>query len=379
MPRVIQRADFDRVLDAINRRGYQIFGPTIRAGVLVYDRIESVTELPVGWSDEQGAGTYRLKQGASALLFGYHLGQQSWKKFLFPSLCRLWGAQRQGSGFVIDDAPAEVARLAFIGVRPCELQAIAILDRVFQGGSYVESSYSARREALFVLAVNCGHAGGTCFCASMGSGPRAEQGYDLAFTEILEDGCHYFVVDIGTDGGAEVLGDVPQREGTPDECQKALAIVGRTAARMGRHLDARAIRELFYDNLDHPQWDEVAARCLACGNCTMVCPTCFCSTVEDSTDLRGAKAERWRIWDSCFSTAFSYIHGGSIRTTLRSRYRQWLMHKLATWIDQFGTSGCVGCGRCITWCPVGIDMTEEVRALRDLAAAGRKKNDDRNA
>ena len=85
--------------------------------------------------------------------------------------------------------------------------------------------------------------------------------------------------------------------------------------------------------------------------------------------LYGARAERWRKWDSCFTLDFSYIHGGSVRTSAAARYRQWLSHKLATWIDQFGSSGCVGCGRCITWCPVGIDITEEVAAIRASEAA----------
>ena len=96
----------------------------------------------------------------------------------------------------------------------------------------------------------------------------------------------------------------------------------------------------------------------------MVCPTCFCTTVEDGTDLAGESAERTRRWDSCFTIDFSYVHGGSVRLRSRSRYRQWMTHKLATWIDQFGSSGCVGCGRCITWCPVAIDITEEVAAIR---------------
>ena len=127
------------------------------------------------------------------------------------------------------------------------------------------------------------------------------------------------------------------------------------------------MQELLQGNLEHPRWDDVAERCLTCGNCTMVCPTCFCTTVEDHSDLAGRRAERKRRWDSCFTMDFSYIHGGSVRDQARSRYRQWMTHKLASWIDQFGTSGCVGCGRCITWCPVGIDITEEV--ARDPRAA----------
>jgi Fe-S-cluster-containing hydrogenase component 2 len=147
---------------------------------------------------------------------------------------------------------------------------------------------------------------------------------------------------------------------------------------MGRSMDTTDIKELLYRNYDHPRWRNVASRCLTCANCTMVCPTCFCTTVEDVTDLTGNQAERWRKWDSCFTVDFSYIHGGSVRASPESRYRQWMTHKLATWIDQFGTSGCVGCGRCITWCPVAIDITEEVRAIRatDHAAATSGKKDE---
>jgi formate hydrogenlyase subunit 6/NADH:ubiquinone oxidoreductase subunit I len=137
------------------------------------------------------------------------------------------------------------------------------------------------------------------------------------------------------------------------------------ASRQIRHLDTAGLRDLLYENFEHPRWDNVAARCLSCANCTMVCPTCFCTTVEDVSDISGNHAERWRRWDSCFTQSFSYIHGGSVRTSAKSRYRQWMTHKLASWTDQFGTSGCVGCGRCITWCPVGIDITEEVRAIRE--------------
>jgi ferredoxin len=133
---------------------------------------------------------------------------------------------------------------------------------------------------------------------------------------------------------------------------------------MGRQLDTGGIKDLLYDNFEHPRWDDVASRCLTCGNCTMVCPTCFCFSITEVTDLAGLQAEQQRSWDSCFTVEHSNLHGGPVRVSGRSRYRQWMTHKLATWIDQFGTSGCVGCGRCITWCPVGIDITEEAAAIR---------------
>jgi sulfhydrogenase subunit beta (sulfur reductase) len=229
-------------------------------------------------------------------------------------------------------------------------------------GPYVDPHYRARRAGNFVVAVNCGQAGGTCFCVSMKTGPKASFGFDLALTELGDEAG--FLVEVGSEAGALVLGEVPHRDARPDEIEAADGVVARTAHGMGRAMDASDVHELLLRNLEHPRWDQVADRCLTCGNCTMVCPTCFCTSVEDESGLDGESATRTRRWDSCFTMDFSYIHGGSVRRTARSRYRQWLTHKLATWVDQFGSSGCVGCGRCITWCPVGIDLTEEVAAIR---------------
>jgi len=268
--------------------------------------------------------------------------------------------------------PLPADRFAFIGVRACDLHAIAIQDKVLTGGPEVDPRYRVRRQGAFIVALNCSMAGGTCFCVSMQTGPKAPGGYDLALTELAGAQEHRFVVDAGSEDGRAVLAALPHRPATTEETAEADAIVARTAAGMGRHMRADDVHDLLMRNLDHPRWDEVAARCLTCTNCTMVCPTCFCTTVEDSSDLTGAKTQRSQRWDSCFTMDFSYIHGGSVRPSGRSRYRQWMTHKLATWWDQFGTTGCVGCGRCITWCPVGIDITEEVAAIRASEPAGNR-------
>ena len=361
---IIERSALEDLFAALQRRGFRLLGPTVRDGAIVYDELTSPAELPAGWTDTQEGGTYRLTRRTDAALFGYAVGPHSWKKFLHPPTVRLWQARRDGRGFQISAEHEETPRLAFIGVRSCELHAIAVQDRVFLHGNSVDPVYKARRENVFIVALNCGQAGGTCFCVSMHTGPKATFGFDLALTEVLTGERHYFVVEVATERGTEVLQDVPHRDASEEEQQAAEAAVARAAAQMGRTLDTTNIKDLLYRNYEHPRWDEVANRCLTCGNCTMVCPTCFCTTVEDTTDLTGEHAERWRKWDSCFTLDFSYIHGGSVRASPKSRYRQWLTHKLATWIDQFGTSGCVGCGRCITWCPVAIDITEEVRAIR---------------
>ena len=362
---VLEFEHFQQLLAILNGRGYQVVGPTVRDSAIVYDTLTSVADLPVGYTDEQDAGTYRLKKRADEALFGYAVGPHSWKKFLLPPVLRLWQARREGNGFQVIPENQEVPRLAFIGVRSCELHAIAIQDRVFTRPGYSDPTYQARRDNLFIVAVNCAQAGGTCFCTSMHTGPKATAGFDLALTEVLDPNRHYFVVEVGTELGAEILHEIPHAEARSVDIQLAQDIVASTAEHMGRSMDTTGIKDLLYSNLEHPRWENVASRCLTCTNCTMVCPTCFCTTVEDVTDLAGEHAERWRKWDSCFTMDFSYIFGGSIRSSTKSRYRQWMTHKLASWIDQFGTSGCVGCGRCITWCPVGIDITEEVRAIRE--------------
>jgi ferredoxin len=365
----IDRIHIDELFSALARRGYTVVGPTIREGAIVYEEIASSRDLPAGWTDEQDGGTYRLKRRNDAAHFGYAVGPHSWKKFLFPPSLRLFTAHRTGSQFEIEEPPSPIAKLAFLGVRSCELHAIAIQDKVFTGGASVDPHYKAVRDQLFFVAVNCVHPGGTCFCVSMKTGPKSTQGFDLALTEVLEEGSHYFVVEAGSDRGWEVISELPHREAGESDLSTAAHLLEEAARHMGRTMDTTTIKELLTGNLEHPRWDNVAARCLTCANCTMVCPTCFCSTVEDVTDLSGDHAERWRRWDSCFTMDFSFLHGGSVRSSPKSRYRQWMTHKLATWYDQFDTSGCVGCGRCITWCPVAIDITEEVTAIRETQSA----------
>jgi sulfhydrogenase subunit beta (sulfur reductase) len=370
---VLQCKDFQKLLDALIKRGYQVLGPTVRDGAIVYDELTSTADLPVGWTEEQNGGTYRLKRRNDEALFGYAVGPHSWKKFLHPPVVRLWQATREDNTLQIKEEPPPARKMAFIGARSCELHAIAIQDRVFINGTYTDPRYKSKREQAFTVAINCAQAGGTCFCVSMNTGPKATFGFDLALTEVLQEGRHYFLVEVGTELGGDVLHELPHTTAGEPERAAAEDVVAKTAQQMGRKMDTVDIKDLLYQNYEHPRWDNVAARCLTCANCTMVCPTCFCTTVEDVTDLKGEHAERWQKWDSCFTMDFSYIHGGSIRATSKARYRQWMTHKLATWIDQFGSSGCVGCGRCITWCPVAIDITEEVAAIRAT-----KKDDDGN-
>lgn len=361
---VIDRPGFDALLEAIAARGYALVGPTVRQGAVLYDAIRGSGDLAAGVREEASGGSCRLVPSESPALFGFVNGPRSLKHFLYPSRRLLWRAHGGSSDFQVETPAPDPPRYAFIGVRACDLAGVAMQDKIFLESGYVDPEYQARRERCLIVAVHCTAPGNACFCASTDTGPRARSGFDIALTEMIDERGHYFVAETGSEAGAEIMAEIPAREAAPEESASAGARVEEAAGKMGRRLDTKGLRELLMDNLEHPRWDAMEERCLACANCTMVCPTCFCSTVEDVTSLDGGTAERWRVWDSCFTMDFSYIHGGSVRKTAAARYRQWITHKLASWHDQFGASGCVGCGRCIAWCPVGIDITEEAAALR---------------
>jgi ferredoxin len=359
----IDRGGFGALLDALRVEGFDLVGPTVREGAIVLDAIAGLDDLPRGIGDEQAPGRYRLRERGDEALFGYAASPHSWKRELFPPRVELVQVRRSKEGLAFGEPPRQATRRAFIGARPCEVSAIGVQDRVLRDGPHADADYAARRAGIFVLAVHCGSPAGTCFCASMGTGPRARAGFDLAATELLTP-VHGFVVDVGSEAGRAAIARAPWRGASAQEEAAADAIERDAVGRMGRQVDTRGLRDVLLANLEHPRWRDVAERCLGCANCTLACPTCFCSNVEDTTDLTGDLATRARRWDSCFTEEFAYVHGGSVRPSLRARYRQWLTHKLATWHDQFDGSGCVGCGRCITWCPVGIDITEEVAAIR---------------
>ena len=360
---VLDRRGFGALLEALVETGHELLGPTVRDGAIVLDRLRGIDELPRGVGDEQAPGRYRLRERGDAALFGYAASPHAYKRDLLPPRVELVQIRRTAAGGLsVATPPAPERKVAYIGARGCELAAIAVQDRVLRDGAHGDADYRARRENVFVLAVHCGSPAGTCFCVSMGTGPQARGGYDLGATEIL-DGEHRFVIDVASEPGRALLDRVAWRAAQPGDVSAAAQVIATAAGRMGRTMPTAGLRDLLLDNLEHPRWQAVADRCLGCANCTMACPTCFCTSIDDTTDLSGETATRSRRWDSCFTADFAYVHGGSVRPSLRARYRQWLTHKLASWHDQFGTSGCVGCGRCITWCPVGIDITEEVAAI----------------
>ncbi len=361
-----------RLIKELSARGYAVVGPTVRDGAVVVAEIASLDDLPRGVHDEQSPGHYRLgAPSEDGEVFGFASTATSWKPFLFPPRRMLWRYTTAAAPVPepLDDTPR-----AFVGVRSCDLHALAVQDRVFSERAFIDPDYIARRAAAFIVAVTCGHPASTCFCTSMGTGPRPDAGFDILLTEILDNDGHRFLAQAGTDNGTDVLAALNAASATDADAAAADAVVSTATEAITRTVDTDGIRDRLYAARESPRWDDVANRCLSCGNCTLVCPTCFCITTNDVEELAGPVG-RERVWDSCFVVEYSYIHGGPIRRSTAARYRQWLTHKFASWIDQFGTSGCVGCGRCITWCPTGIDVTEELAALSSPNPAPAERED----
>jgi ferredoxin len=369
---VLELAGLDALIAALHGRGYRVIGPRVEEGAIVLGELAEAADLPIGVTDVQGPGRYRLARRADAARFGFVVGPQSFKRHFHVPIETLFRVRKDGRGFEVVETPVEGPPLALFGARACDLAALAVQDQVLAEGVHPDPRYQARRKDTFVVAVACNAPGASCFCASMNTGPRPTEGFDLALTELLPaaGAPHRFYVEVGSARGEEVLASVEHALASDAERARATELADQAASAMTRALDTRHLRDLLLDNPEHPRWAAVAERCLACTSCTLVCPTCFCSSVDDVTTLDG-DAERVRRWDSCFTAEYSYVHGGPTRPSVAARYRHWLTHKLAGWIDQFGRSGCVGCGRCITWCPAGIDLTEEVAALRAAAPAGR--------
>jgi sulfhydrogenase subunit beta (sulfur reductase) len=351
-----------QLIELLRSQGYEVYGPRKSGPALRLASLSAASDLPTGLDSEASPGRYRLAAAPDRRVFGAGPLADSAKRFLHVPEARLATAEKENGAFrIIEERPA-AGKMALFGIRPCDTAAIGRMDHVLLRDRFVDPQYRARREQTLIIAANCVRSAATCFCASMDTGPRAASGFDIALTEHLNGRLEY-LAESGSAKGTAILADLKAPAAEPEFVHSCHAQCDTAAAQQTRSVEYRKARRTISRQFENRRWEEAGKRCLACGNCTMACPTCFCVNTTDRSSPDLSHAERWRLWDSCFTQSFSYIHGGSVRTSTKSRYRQWLSHKLAHWQDQFGETGCVGCGRCITWCPAGIDITEEFAAL----------------
>ena len=371
----LAQEQLQNLLQVLQDQGYSCVGPQVRDGAIVYDVLQHADQLPWGVRDVQTPGGYTLEKIAEHKAFAFANGPQAIKPILFKPSETVWKVERSSEGkIVFQPQYAEDKPTAFIGARACDIAAMTIQDKVFIEGDHVDPRYQKRRQQLFIVAVNCSYASSNCFCVSAGTGPEVTNSFDLSMTEV-KDG---FVIAVGSKRGQEILDQLTLIKANKGHSSQAKESVAKAAAMQKKRIpldNKSALRDLLFANLNHPRWDEVAQKCLSCGNCTLVCPTCFCHSEVEKPSLDGSSSEHQREWDSCFTNGHSYIAGKVLRDDTRKQYRQWLTHKVGSWFDQFDTSGCVGCGRCISWCPVGIDITEELAAISGESNQRKPEND----
>jgi hypothetical protein len=185
--KIVDKDNLAKLLQVLSDKGYDLIGPTLKDNAIIYSEIKSIDDLPAGWTDVQDPGKYRIKRRKDNSLFGYINSPQSWKRFLFPPRIKMWEAEKKGKSLEIKPLNNNPSKYAFLGVRPCELSAILIQDKVFMGGMYVDSFYNHVRNNALIITVNCTHPGKTCFCVSMKTGPRAKRGFDISLTEIISE------------------------------------------------------------------------------------------------------------------------------------------------------------------------------------------------
>lgn len=355
----IKKADLVRFIENL-KRSFILIGPSFENGVITLKEMDS-DHLPAGYRDSQSPGHYRLNRGDSNI-FSFGNGPDSFKRFIFPTITEVFSFKKMKKGLTITRPPDKNETFAFFGMRACDINALKIFKKVFSG---LDNPDAFVRRDFFVIGLNCLYPSENCFCSSLSTGPEIKDDCGMVITELKG---HLLIESReeredfldGIDWGVATDEDLKEKESVIERCRRMIK----------KYVNTKDLPLRIYRNSEHSRWSHVSERCLACGNCTQVCPTCFCNSTFDSLNIsslkrtsEGISGKRIRVWDSCFSMNFARVHGGNFRPSRRARYRHWLSHKFGYWIDQFGMVGCVGCGRCITWCPVGIDITVELEAL----------------
>lgn len=311
---------------------------------------------------EEGLILFRPVKGPEEVALDYQNTTMSPKEWFFPLSEAIFSYRREDNKVILEpkEAPQEVV---LFGIRPCDARGLAVLDKPFFQAP-ADGLYAQRRERATLVGLACRDSGPACFCDSMGGGPADEAHVDVMLTEVKEG----YIVKAVTTKGAKLLISAQIQEGETTE----------PAIAQPKAVQSRGIAAAMRRQFDSDYWSKVGDRCLHCNICAYVCPTCYCFDIRDFPV--GDRIERVRSWDSCQSPAFTRIAGGYERRPSKGeRMRQRFAHKLLYFPGQWeGVLHCVGCGRCVTACPVNIDIREvieDVNALPERPAAAEKGGD----
>ena len=335
---IVPRSAFLQWLNAL-RREFLVSGPVTEAGNTSFRDISAADELDFSYVSTM------LPPG---------------KLYLYEPLQNMFSISLNGEGKISEVRPDPAIRV-LVGVHACDTHAILYLDKTFLG-AFRDPYYEARRRNTLIISLNCNSVGPNCFCSSMGTGPflGVENGYDMLITGIEDD----FLAEVRTERMIRLFSFPEARKAGPGDFRKKEEKEQDLRAKFRKEIRIENLSGLLIGNPDHPVWRRTAQDlCLSCSNCVMVCPTCFCYDVVDEISMDMKSVRRFRQWDACQDAKFAEVHGGNFRSRRSARLRQFVTHKLDQ-THQYGVFGTVGCGRCITWCPTGIDLTEMAKEVQ---------------
>jgi len=328
----INKSDLKKLVDAIRKDGI-FYGPVKRG--------QEVLLSPVGQGDEIELDYYNFKLPPKNLFF-----QKSEVLFTYE----------EGK---MSEVPLKNISSVLFGVRPCDSISFLYLDRVFLDENFLDPYYRNRRNNTVVIALACSVPRTTCFCTSVGGKPTGREGADL-FSSLLGDS---LLFEACSEKGRTFMANYSSFFQEPDRDDiKARDEQSEGAGEKIGKVDVAGITEKLADLFGSPLWEEISRRCLGCGACTYLCPTCHCFGLYDEKyDSKGA---RIRVQDSCMFPFFVLeASGHNPRDLIWERMRQRVMHKFFTTVKNFENMYCVGCGRCITACPVNMDIRETLREI----------------
>jgi len=355
--------NLQRLFDTLLDQGFDLNGPAVKNNSIQYVPINLTEQLPWGVQDKQDLSIHELKVVDDSKCFQWSNGASSAKSHLFKQDVTLWKVLKdedtQKLEFVQEKIKAKP--VALFGLKSCDLEAIKIQDKTLLHGKFVDDIYQNYRKNLFAIGVNCVYASSNCFCKSLNTGPEIKTDVaELILTEI-KDG---FLVEYISERAKGILAVDEWVDVSPGMVSEAKTLKNQ-ANDQHKSIPLAEIRSanMHRGSKDADLWNSFMGDCTSCGTCTQVCPTCFCHKTEELPSFDEDESEHIRMWDSCFNESHGYTNGINHRPDLLSRYQMWMMHKFSEWQRQFGVSGCVGCGRCMSWCPVGIDVTDGVNKL----------------
>jgi ferredoxin len=307
---------------------------------------------------EAGGFAFRRVGQAEKVRLDFYNTAESPKDLFFPQSEVLFSYDAAGIA-----VPEPAGEQVLLGIRPCDLAALPLLDRVFGEGPFRDPGYLARRERTVLVAVACDRPRASCFCTSFGLSPGHVAGADM----VLYPDEGGYLVRAQTEAGEALMAEWPGEAVAPGEAEAVAARYRSMETPLGRRIRLEGVAEALDGMFDHPMWEQIAARCLSCGICTYTCPTCHCFQLTD--EAKGEAGKRVRCWDSCMFPEFTRMAGGhNPRPDKKARVRQRFMHKLNYFVRRWEEYLCVGCGRCVESCPVGLDIAYVIEAVQGVTA-----------